>query len=52
MGQLKTGFIADAVLLNRQPTREHHADTRSVQAVINRGAVATARTADDSLITA
>ena len=49
MGQLKVGFIADAVLLTGNPL-ENIIDTRRVQAVINRGALLT-RAQLDSLIT-
>ena len=49
MGQLKVGFIADAVLLTGNPI-ENIIDTRSVQAVINRGALLR-RAQLDSLIT-
>ena len=49
MGQLRVGFIADAVLLTGNPL-ENIIDTRRVQAVINRGALLT-RAQLDSLIT-
>ena len=49
MGQLQVGFIADAVLLTGNPL-ENIIDTRSIQAVINRGALLT-RAQLDSLIT-
>ena len=49
MGQLKVGFIADAVLLTGHPL-ENIIDTRRVQAVINRGALLT-RAQLDGLIT-
>lgn len=50
MGQLKTGFIADAVLLDGNPT-ENIAETRSVAAVIHRGELLS-RKQLDNLITA
>ena len=50
MGQLKTGFIADAVLLRGNPT-ESIAKTRTVMAVINRGELLL-RKQLDNLITA
>ena len=49
MGQLQVGFIADAVLLTGNPL-ENIIDTRSIQAVINRGALLT-RVQLDGLIT-
>ena len=50
MGQLKTGFIADAVLLKGNPA-ENIAKTRGVAAVINRGELLLRKQLDD-LITA
>ena len=50
MGQLKTGFIADAVLLTGNPA-ENIAKTRGVAAVINRGELLLRKQLDD-LITA